>query len=112
MIKRYKYTIKGQVQGVGFRPFVYKMALSLGLTGFIKNTKSGVEIEVEAVEKSIVEFERVFFESLPPLARVDEFSKKRLAPLYSERFEIVKSLEDQGRKDLEMTRLFGVEKSL
>nr|WP_207654088.1 acylphosphatase [Desulforamulus profundi] len=42
-----RVSVKGLVQGVGFRPFVYNMARSLGLTGWVNNTAEGVIVEVE-----------------------------------------------------------------
>jgi hydrogenase maturation protein HypF len=90
--------VKGIVQGVGFRPFVYKLATKLNLKGYVKNSQIGVEIELEGREKELESFEKLFFEDLPPLARVDKFSKKRLTPLcHYERFEIVESSRD-GQK--------------
>jgi len=90
--------VKGVVQGVGFRPFVYKLATKLNLKGYVKNSQIGVEIELEGREKELESFEKLFFEDLPPLARVDKFSKKRLTPLcHYERFEIVESSRD-GQK--------------
>ena len=50
-IHRHKILINGLVQGVGFRPFVYNLAASLGLSGFITNTPQGVHIEVEKLEQ-------------------------------------------------------------
>ena len=44
---RKHYFIEGVVQGVGFRPFIYKVATELGLSGFVKNTPKGVEIELQ-----------------------------------------------------------------
>ena len=52
-MKRVSYDIKGQVQGVGFRPFVYKMAQELDIGGFVKNNESGVEIEVEGSKENL-----------------------------------------------------------
>ena len=42
-----KFEIAGMVQGVGFRPHVYRLAVRHGLKGFVRNTESGVEIHVE-----------------------------------------------------------------
>jgi hydrogenase maturation protein HypF len=56
-VKRVSYDIKGQVQGVGFRPFVYKMAQELDIGGFVKNNESGVEIEVEGSKENLDMFE-------------------------------------------------------
>jgi hydrogenase maturation protein HypF len=48
--------VRGIVQGVGFRPFVYKLANSLRLTGYVFNSSSGVTIELEGEERAVVEF--------------------------------------------------------
>ena len=49
MIKRIRYLFTGAVQGVGFRPFIYRMAAQLSLTGFVQNTTEGVIVEVEGI---------------------------------------------------------------
>lgn len=46
-MKRLHIKVKGVVQGVGFRPFVYNLAKSLNLKGYVTNTSKGVTIEVE-----------------------------------------------------------------
>ena len=46
---RLQLTIQGTVQGVGFRPFIYRLAMELNLTGWINNSVSGVLIEVEGL---------------------------------------------------------------
>jgi hydrogenase maturation protein HypF len=48
MLSRVKIIIRGAVQGVGFRPFVYRLAVDLGLKGWVVNSSSGVFIEAEA----------------------------------------------------------------
>lgn len=90
-MKRYKYLIKGQVQGVGFRPFVYKSALDFALVGFVKNDISGVELEIEGEQKDIELFEESLSLKLPPLARIDEIQKTEIKPLQEKSFEIVQS---------------------
>ena len=50
MTARHIYIVTGQVQGVGFRPFIYREAAELGLTGFVGNTPEGVRIEVQGEE--------------------------------------------------------------
>ncbi|MBN1278417.1 MAG: acylphosphatase, partial [Chlorobiaceae bacterium] len=44
---RRRATVSGIVQGVGFRPFVYRLAIAIGLDGFVRNTASGVLLEVQ-----------------------------------------------------------------
>ena len=46
-VQRLRVTIRGAVQGVGFRPFVYRLATNLGLAGWVSNTAQGLFIEVE-----------------------------------------------------------------
>jgi hydrogenase maturation protein HypF len=72
MPKRKKLWVKGIVQGVGFRPFVYRLAHSLRLKGFVRNTTDGVEIEVEGDAASIDRFIERMLASNPPAARIDK----------------------------------------
>lgn len=69
-MKRHHYELTGQVQGVGFRPFVYRTAQKLRLTGFVGNTPSGVQIEVQGKESSLDAFTLALRHDLPPLAHV------------------------------------------
>ena len=62
--------VTGTVQGVGFRPFVYRHAVELGLAGFVLNDSNGVLIEVSGPPEQIAELERRILEHPPPLARV------------------------------------------
>ena len=49
-----KVHISGIVQGVGFRPFVYNLAMSLNLKGWVKNTSAGVDIEVDGDKETLI----------------------------------------------------------
>ncbi|HEV8064255.1 MAG TPA: acylphosphatase, partial [Acidimicrobiales bacterium] len=62
--------VKGTVQGVGFRPFVYREAVSLGLSGLVGNDAAGVFIEIEGTAGAVSEFCRRLLDSPPPLALV------------------------------------------
>ena len=68
MLNAYSIKVRGVVQGVGFRPFVYRLARTNGLTGWVLNEEEGVEIHLEGEEKTL----RVFIEELktqpPPAA--------------------------------------------
>ncbi len=66
--------IRGIVQGVGFRPYVYGLACDLRLNGFVKNSAGGVLIEVEGETPSLDRFLAALTTRPPPLARVDELS--------------------------------------
>ncbi len=70
MLMRRLFLVGGQVQGVGFRPFVYREALRHHLTGHVGNTSEGVRIEVQGEEAMLDSFSSVLRESAPPLARI------------------------------------------
>ena len=63
--------IDGVVQGVGFRPFVYGLATRLSLTGWVRNTSAGVDIEVNGKTQAVEEFIASLQKDTPPLARID-----------------------------------------
>jgi hydrogenase maturation protein HypF len=64
--------VRGVVQGVGFRPFIYNLALRLGLDGWVRNTSSGVEIEVSGPAAALEDFRDRLGREMPPLARIDQ----------------------------------------
>jgi len=92
-MNRVKYIITGIVQGVGFRPFVYKIATNLNLKGFVQNTNEGVIIEIEGSSKVIDGFENALKNNLPPLSKIITIDKKELNPLHYKEFKIIKSQE-------------------
>ena len=71
--------ITGVVQGVGFRPFVYNLALELGLRGWVLNSSSGVQIEAVGKPSAIRSFVQRLESDAPPLARIDTVAVKELA---------------------------------
>ncbi len=76
MVERAQLIVKGVVQGVGFRPSVYKLATGLRLTGYVTNTSEGVLIEVEGAD--IPEFVRRLRAEAPPLSDITDISIARL----------------------------------
>ena len=70
MYKTYKITISGQVQGVGFRPFVYNLATTFSLVGTVSNNEEGVVIYVTGIEEFALNFYAKLIEFPPPVARI------------------------------------------
>ena len=92
---RVKINVAGIVQGVGFRPFVYRIAVRNGLAGYVRNRgDAGVEILLEGEEKSIKNFLRDLQEKKPPLAQIHDVITTTLAGKNEHtRFTIYKSSE-------------------
>ena len=63
--------VEGVVQGVGFRPFVYSLATSLGLGGHVGNDVDGVFAEVEGSPEAVAKFLTLLEQQAPPLARIE-----------------------------------------
>jgi len=97
MPRRLSITVKGIVQGVGFRPFVYSLAHALNLSGWVKNAASGVFIEIEGPDADLEQFCCCLTEQSPPLARIDSISKEEIPSQGSTGFVILSS--DPGEKD-------------
>ncbi len=70
-IQRKRFEVRGIVQGVGFRPFIYNLAQSLDLAGYVLNDSAGVIIEVQGSEDSLAHFQIRLGCDLPPLAQID-----------------------------------------
>ncbi len=83
--------VRGVVQGVGFRPFVYRLALEEGLAGFIGNSTDGVTIEVEGPSASLDSFLARLRSEAPPLSRIDSIAVRNIAPADGTGFRIVAS---------------------
>jgi hydrogenase maturation protein HypF len=78
---RTRFRVTGTVQGVGFRPFVYRRAVELGLVGFVRNDSGGVLIEVEGDPVTIEALAASLRDDAPPLSRVDEVVALPIEPL-------------------------------
>jgi hydrogenase maturation protein HypF len=91
-----KIFVSGIVQGVGFRPFVYSCATKLNLTGSVRNSSSGVEIEAFGHLKDINELVEKISQDAPPLARIDLISTKEIAFRNSDSFIILESHAEDG----------------
>jgi hydrogenase maturation protein HypF len=83
--------ISGIVQGVGFRPFVYALALRMGLNGWVRNTSAGVEIEVDGSQQQLDAFIAALRAEAPPLSHIDSLEAQFSPPNGFTAFEIVHS---------------------
>jgi hydrogenase maturation protein HypF len=83
--------ITGIVQGVGFRPFVYGLATELDLTGWVRNTSAGVDIEVDGEKPDLERFIQALEQDAPPLALIDSLEAAFVPPNGFSSFEIVHS---------------------
>ena len=98
---RHHYTITGQVQGVGFRPFIYRIALDNALTGSVNNASQGVLIEVQGTADQLDRFADDLATKLPPLASVVTLDKEDRQPVEGEdEFVILKSTGGHGHSVL------------
>jgi len=80
--------VRGAVQGVGFRPFVYRLAEELSLTGWVQNSPAGVELEVEGERAGVARFLLRLEAERPPLASIQGVESRWLEPHGATTFEI------------------------
>jgi hydrogenase maturation protein HypF len=96
-MKTHHIHITGIVQGVGFRPFVYGLAVRLGLVGWVCNTSAGVEIEIQGAEDKLRVFASALRNEKPPLARIDSLEVTEIQAVdIHKTFEIRKSTSIAG----------------
>ncbi|MCX7994634.1 MAG: carbamoyltransferase HypF [candidate division WOR-3 bacterium] len=88
--------VKGIVQGVGFRPFVYRLAHALGLYGFVRNTSYGVEIEVEGNPKNIKEFLKKLSTEKPRASVIEQVVVRTVQTKGEKNFVIKASRHAEG----------------
>jgi hydrogenase maturation protein HypF len=97
---RYQVTVRGVVQGVGFRPFVFHLVERLGLCGWVLNHSGGVEIEVEGTQDRLAAFVAALRAEAPPLAHIESLEVQEASPCGYDRFEIRHSVQQEGRYQL------------
>jgi hydrogenase maturation protein HypF len=78
-VKTEKVLVEGIVQGVGFRPFVYRIATELELTGYVRNLGNVVEIIIQGSDEKIVDFIFKLQNELPPIAKINNLETEELA---------------------------------
>ncbi|MEU6218870.1 carbamoyltransferase HypF [Streptomyces sp. NPDC047022] len=91
---RRRVTVRGVVQGVGFRPFVHTLATALGLCGHVTNTPEGVVAEVEGAPEAVARFCDRIATDAPPLARVDAVHHQDVPATGDTAFTILASRTD------------------
>ena len=100
---RRQWHIQGQVQGVGFRPFVLRLARRHRLTGFIRNDTSGVTIESQGRAEQVDLFAQALQTQCPPLALIDKISSQTIRPRNDDRGFHIESSADEGEPHAAVT---------
>lgn len=95
-VQRLRVGIQGTVQGVGFRPFVYRLATELGLDGWVLNSLQGVTIEVEGASADLAAFLRGLQQDKPKISVIHSLQQSLLDPVGFSGFEIRQSDEASG----------------
>jgi hydrogenase maturation protein HypF len=99
---RTRARISGTVQGVGFRPFVYRLASDERLAGYVLNDERGVVLEVEGEQVAVSRFMRRLTAEAPPLAVIDSIAGEEIEPDGRPEFRILAS-KRSGRADAPVT---------
>jgi len=95
-----RISVRGIVQGVGFRPFVYRLAAKHNLKGYVYNTSEDVKIEVEGELEAIKQFELELRIEAPPLAYIEGIAITHHPPIGYKNFEIRHSIAEEGKYQL------------
>jgi hydrogenase maturation protein HypF len=90
-LRRLFIRVTGVVQGVGFRPFIHRTAVRLGLSGCVRNTFGGAEVEIEGSDEQLQAFLDSLHREPPPIARIDRVETIDMEPNGSTGFSIVQS---------------------
>jgi hydrogenase maturation protein HypF len=106
-MKTWHIHIKGQVQGVGFRPFVFLLAKEYGLKGLVNNSTNGVHIEVNTNEKLVIDFYNKLINNAPNLAQITSHSISEIEQKFFDNFQIIHS-ETTGEANLLLTPDFAL----
>jgi hydrogenase maturation protein HypF len=91
-LRRVRARVDGTVQGVGYRPFVFRLADELGIAGWVLNDEHGVLVEAEGPPEAVAAFVERLTIDAPPLADVRGVTSDDVPPTGGRRFEIVASV--------------------
>jgi len=100
MIPRVRINIRGAVQGVGFRPFIYRLATNLNLNGFVYNSSQGVFIEAEGNKQILDEFILKIEQEKPGLSFITGMEFSFLDSLGFTDFKIVESKDEHEKSTI------------
>jgi hydrogenase maturation protein HypF len=95
-----RISVRGIVQGVGFRPFVYQLATRYGLKGWVCNTSEDVKIEVQGDSHDLENFISELQHNAPPLAHIENISVTHHPPADYTKFQIRDSVAEEGKYQL------------
>jgi hydrogenase maturation protein HypF len=95
--QRLRITLRGAVQGVGFRPFVYRLATEMSLAGWVLNSSAGLVVEVEGQSDQLARFEQRLELERPQASVVDVRESAWIPSEGATRFEILASDADEGK---------------
>jgi len=98
--QRLKIVVRGAVQGVGFRPFVYRLATELDLKGWVINSAQGVFLEIEGAPDATAEFARRLHTNKPTRAIIQSCESSHLETVGYKEFEIRESTDAGGKTAL------------
>jgi len=90
--------VTGVVQGVGFRPYVHRLAMRHGLAGWVRNRAGEVEIAIEGTAEQLAAFRGALDREMPPLARIDGIVVEIRAPEGRIEFTVLTSADDPDRR--------------
>ena len=93
-----RLSVRGVVQGVGFRPFVHRLAVKCSLAGWIRNGSGDVQIHLEGAADDIAAFRLGLGREAPPLAQIAEVRSEPCAPSDLTTFTILESSREAGRR--------------
>ncbi|MDD5287927.1 MAG: carbamoyltransferase HypF [Dehalococcoidales bacterium] len=93
-------SVRGVVQGVGFRPFVYRLAAQRNLCGWVRNTTGNVEIEVEGNRAEVRSFLKELASQIPPMAHIEQIRTDFAEPIGYADFRIQDSLAQKNKYQL------------
>lgn len=105
--KTWHIHIQGQVQGVGFRPFVYKQAQLYDLNGWVNNTVDGVHVEFNSGKETASKFHESLIKDAPRLSRITSHKLKKIEAKKFNDFRIIQS-ESKGKRNLLITPDFAM----